>query len=145
MKQLNSYLGCLPGLIDSLKMIKTTKEIEPFNEANLVQLILKMCPRGWHDQYALTQGNIPQVIRFLLVVLEVIKNTQEKITKKIPGNLMVRPEKEGTLTRKSARKFPSRNTVAAKKTYKRHTLCSLQRIQWQSPTPQYWGMFYVEE
>ena len=78
-EQLNSYLGCLPGLIDSLKKIATTKAIEPFDEADLAQLILKMCPSQWQDQYALTQGNIPQDLRSLLVILEVIENSQEKV------------------------------------------------------------------
>ena len=43
-EQLNGYLRRLLGLIDSPKAIKNTKWIEPFDEANLAQLILKMCP-----------------------------------------------------------------------------------------------------
>ena len=51
-EQVNSYLGRLPGLIDSPKKIKTTKAIEPFDEADFSQLILNMCPSHWQDQYA---------------------------------------------------------------------------------------------
>ena len=59
-EQLNSYLGCLPGIIDSPKAIKNkTKRIEPFDEANLAQLILKMCPIEWQNQFSLSQGIIP--------------------------------------------------------------------------------------
>ena len=43
-KQLNSYLQQLPEVIDSPNAIAKTKRIEPFDEANLAQLILKMCP-----------------------------------------------------------------------------------------------------
>jgi hypothetical protein len=44
--QLNSYLGTLPGVYDndSPMAIGKTKKITPFNEADLAQLILKMCP-----------------------------------------------------------------------------------------------------
>ena len=43
-EQLNSYPCCLPGIINSPKAIKKSKHIEPFDEPNLAQLILKMCP-----------------------------------------------------------------------------------------------------
>jgi len=33
-EQLDSYLGRLPGLIDSPNEIKTTKHIKPFDEPN---------------------------------------------------------------------------------------------------------------
>ena len=42
--QLNSYLGTLPGVYNSPKAIAKTKKIVPFDEVDLVQLILKMCP-----------------------------------------------------------------------------------------------------
>ena len=60
MEQLNSYLNCLLGLIDSPKAIIKTKRIEPFDEAGLSQLILKMCPMEWQNQFSLSQGIIPQ-------------------------------------------------------------------------------------
>jgi hypothetical protein len=51
-EQLNSYLGRLPGLINSTKTIKNTKQIEPFDKANLAQIILKMCPTDWQTSLA---------------------------------------------------------------------------------------------
>ena len=59
-EQLNSYIGRLPGVIDSPKAITKTKKIEPFDEANLAQLILKMWSIEWQNQYSLSQSIIPQ-------------------------------------------------------------------------------------
>ncbi len=53
--------------------IGTTKKITPFNEADLAQLILKMCPMEWQNQYSLSQGIIPQDMQSLLDTLEIIK------------------------------------------------------------------------
>ena len=39
-EHLNSYLGRLPGLVDSPKANKATKQIEPMDEAELAQLLL---------------------------------------------------------------------------------------------------------
>ena len=73
-QQLNNYLGRLPGLIDSVKAIKNTKRIGPFDKADLAQIILKMCPTDWQNQFSLSQGIIPQDMQSLLDVLQVIKN-----------------------------------------------------------------------
>ena len=72
-QQLNSYLGRLPGVYDSPKAIAKTKKIEPFDEVDLAQLILKMCPNEWQNQYSLSQGIIPQDMQSLLDTLESIK------------------------------------------------------------------------
>ena len=48
--QLNSYLGTLPGVYDSPKAIGKTKRTTPFDEVDLAQLILKMCPMEWQNQ-----------------------------------------------------------------------------------------------
>ena len=53
--QLNSYLGRLPGVYDSPKAIAKTKKILTFDEVDLAQLILKMCPMEWQNQYSLPQ------------------------------------------------------------------------------------------
>ena len=71
--QLNSYLGRLPGVCDSPKAIAKTKKIEPFNEVDLAQIILKICPTEWQNQYSLSQGIIPQDMRSLLVTLDIIE------------------------------------------------------------------------
>ena len=55
----NSYLGHLPGLVNSPKSNKATMQIEPMDEAKLAQLLLQTCPTKWQDQYSLTQGNFP--------------------------------------------------------------------------------------
>ena len=119
-KQLNSYLGRLPGLIDSPKKTKKTKAVEPFDEPELAQLILKMCPGHWQDQYALTQGNIPQDIWSLLVVLETIENCQEKVPKKIPGKF-----ENGGKSDKKKRKvsFKEENKSKKARTTKHCELC----------------------
>jgi len=72
--QLNAYLGTLPSVYNSPKDIGKTKKITPFDEADLAQLILKMCPTEWKNQYSLSQGIIPQDMRSLLDTLEIIKN-----------------------------------------------------------------------
>ena len=71
--QLNSYLGRLPGVYNSPKAIAKTKKIEPFDEVDLAQLILKMCPTEWQNQYSLSQGIIPQDMQSLLDTLEIIE------------------------------------------------------------------------
>jgi len=72
-EQLNSYLKRLPGVIDSPKAITKTKKIEPFDEAYLDQLILKICPIEWQNQYSLSQGIILKDTQSLMVTLEIIK------------------------------------------------------------------------
>ena len=83
--QLNSYLGRLPGVYDISKAIAKTKKIVPFDEVDLAQLILKMCPMEWQNQHSLSQGIIPQDMRSLLDTLEIIKNgkNEEKKLKRL--------------------------------------------------------------
>ena len=57
-EHLNSYLGRLPGVYDSPKAITKPKKIEPFDEVDLAQLILKMCPLEWQNQYSPSHGII---------------------------------------------------------------------------------------
>ena len=82
-EQLNSYLDHLPGLIDSPKAIASTKKIQAFDEAELSQLLLRMCHPKWQDQYNLTQGIIPQNLRNTIGILENIEQFQEST--KNPG------------------------------------------------------------
>ena len=76
-EQPNSYLDHLPGLIDSPKAIASTKKIQAFDEAELSQLLLRMCHPKWQDQYNLTQGIIPQNLRNTIGILENIEQFQE--------------------------------------------------------------------
>ena len=77
LEQINSYLGRLPGLVDSPKANKATNQTKPMDEAELAQLLLQTCPTKWQDQYSLIQGNIPQDLCSLLKVLETIEKCQE--------------------------------------------------------------------
>ena len=65
-------------MYDSPKAITKTKKIEPFNEVDLAQLILKFCPLEWQNQYSLSQGIIQQDMQSLMVTLETIKNGENE-------------------------------------------------------------------
>ena len=83
-EQINSYLGKMPGVYDSPKAIIKTNNIEPFNEVDLAQLILKMCPMEWQNQYSLSQGIITQDMQSLMDTLEIIKKGEnEKSLKRL--------------------------------------------------------------
>jgi hypothetical protein len=48
-----------------------TKEVKPFGEAELVDILLCMCPHHWQDQYCLMQNGVPaQSLKKLLAILE---------------------------------------------------------------------------
>ena len=72
-QQLNGYLHLLPCLFYSERATKLTKEVEPFDDADLASHILRMVPKHWQDQYELTGGTVPQSIRKLLEALERIE------------------------------------------------------------------------
>ena len=61
-------------MYDSPKAIAKTKKIKPFDEVDLAQLIMKMCPMEWQNQYSLSQGIIPQNMHSLMVTLKIIRN-----------------------------------------------------------------------
>ena len=75
-EQLNSYVALLPSLSNSPRATPGTKHVEPFNEAELVNVLLKICLDSWQNQYNLIQETIPQDSQKLLIVLENI----EKLT-----------------------------------------------------------------
>ena len=52
---------------------KLTKEVAPFDDADLASHILRIVPKHWQDQYDLTGGTVPQSVRKLLEVLEHIE------------------------------------------------------------------------
>jgi hypothetical protein len=86
-EQLNSYLLHLPCTYDSPRATTATKPVQSFDEAELANLLLCMCPESWQDQYDLTQDSLPQSIRKLLGIFENIEkvvassNAKEKATK----------------------------------------------------------------
>jgi hypothetical protein len=71
----------------STRATTATKPVQSFDEAELANLLLHMCPESWQDQYDLTQDSLPQSIRKLLGVLETVKkvvtnsNAKEKAKK----------------------------------------------------------------
>ena len=72
-EQLNGYLSYLPCTYDSPRATAATKSVVAFDEAELANLLLRMCPESWQDQYDLTQDSLPQSVRKLLGVLENVK------------------------------------------------------------------------
>ena len=82
-EQLNSYISHLPGLVDSPKALPSTKRIKAYDEAELAQALLRMCPSKWQDQFNLTQGIIPQSLRNTIETLENIEQYQD--SSKPPG------------------------------------------------------------
>jgi len=72
-EQLNSYIKYLPSLYNSPKAVESTVLAEPFTDAQLAVLLLRMCPLSWQNQYNLNQNTIPQDTRQLLAVLENIE------------------------------------------------------------------------
>ncbi len=86
-EQLNGYLLYLFCTYDSPRATAAIKPILAFNEAELVNLLLRMCPKSWQDQYIFMQDSLPQSIRKLLGILENVEkvvansNAKEKTMK----------------------------------------------------------------
>ncbi len=72
-EQLNSFVLLLPCLHNSLRTTPATKPVVPFDKAELANLLLRMRPDSWQNQYNLNQDTIPQDSRRLLIVLENIE------------------------------------------------------------------------
>ncbi len=77
----------LPCTYDSPCVTAATKTVQSFDEAELANLLLRMCHESWQDQYNLTQDSLPQSIRKLLSILQNIEkvvansNSKEKAKK----------------------------------------------------------------
>ena len=72
-EQLNGYIKYLPTVYDSGQAAATTKPAQPYGEAELAGMLLRMCPETWQDHYNTTQQYVPQDSRKLLLVLENIE------------------------------------------------------------------------
>ncbi len=81
-EQLKGYLSYLPCTYDSPRATGATKPVPAFNEAELANLLLRMCPETWQDQYDLTQESTPQSVRKLLGILENVKKVVGNSTAK---------------------------------------------------------------
>ena len=117
---LNSYIANLPGLIDSPKALPCTTKIKPYEEAELAQALLRMCPTKWQDQFNLTQGIIPQSLRNTIETLETIEQFQE--SSKPPG----KPNgdgKKGSDLKKRKGKFKDERVPKKNRTGKSCELC----------------------
>ena len=79
-EQLNGYLSYLPCTYDSPRATAATKPVAAFDEAELANLLLRMCPKSWQDQYDLTQDSLPQSVRKLLGVLENVEKVVSNST-----------------------------------------------------------------
>jgi hypothetical protein len=90
-EQLNSYLSHLPCTYESPRATAATKPVQSFDKAELANLLLRMCPESWQDQYDLTQDSLPQgVTRKLLGILENVKKVVAN------SNAKERAKKEST-------------------------------------------------
>ena len=72
-EQLNSFVSLLPCIYNGPRATQATKPVAPFDEAELANLLLRMCPDSWQNQYNLNQDTIPQDSGMLLIVLENIE------------------------------------------------------------------------
>ena len=95
-EQLNGYLMHLPCLYYSPQASAATTSVMPFDDAELANLLLRMCPDAWQNQYDLTQDTVPQDLRKLLTVLENIEKC--KMSSTVP---MKPPAASGTGTGKT--------------------------------------------
>ncbi len=66
---LNRYIGMLLGLYNSPQAVAGTKEAMPFDEHDLANLILSMCPTEWEMQWKLSQKTVPWSVSELMEVL----------------------------------------------------------------------------
>jgi hypothetical protein len=131
-QQLNSYIGRLPGVYNSPKAIAKTKKIEPFDEVDLAQLILKMCPTEWQNQYSLSQGIIPQDMRSLLVTLDIIeKGENGKKTKRVFLERVKKlgKVKEELLRRTQSAVSPSGKSALLRKHAQRNYVTSVKNME----------------
>ena len=69
-ERLNSYLLLLPCTFYRPNRNDATEEVKPFSDHKLAEILLRMCPRQWQDQYRLNNKGPPQSIRKLLSVLK---------------------------------------------------------------------------
>jgi hypothetical protein len=76
---LNDYLAYLPTVFDLLMAIAGTKKMNvPFDEADLVGIVLNLVPSSWVNQYNMTHSTLPKNPRALLNNLEAIKQVMDE-------------------------------------------------------------------
>jgi hypothetical protein len=71
---LNDYLAYLPTVFDSLMAVAGTKKMNvPFDEADLVKIMLNLVPSSWVNQYNMMHSTLPKNPTALLNDLEAIE------------------------------------------------------------------------
>jgi hypothetical protein len=114
-EQLNGYLLHLPCTYDSPHVTAATKPVQAFDEAELTNLLLCMCPESWQDQYDLMQDSLHQSIRKLLGILENIEklvansNAKDKAMKESTEKATRKGKHKGTNSNKF--QFPKKVKV----------------------------------
>jgi hypothetical protein len=101
-EQLNGYLSYLPCTYNSPRATPATKPILAYDEAELANLLLCMCPKSWKDQYDLMQESLLQNIRKLFGILENIEkcvansNAKDKAAKESTEKATSKGKHKGT-------------------------------------------------
>jgi hypothetical protein len=126
-EQLDSFVVLLPSLFYSPCAMPAMKPAIPFNEAELANLLLQMCPDSWQNQYHLSRETIPQDSRKLLIVLENIEKlsvtaaaTQKAATN---GNGSVKGGKSDSNGKRKGTDSSARQSFKKKQTEKHCVLC----------------------
>jgi hypothetical protein len=96
------FVALLPSLYYSPHAMQATQPVTPFDEAELANLLLHMCPDSWQNQYNLSQDMSPQDFHRLIIVLENIKKLGVTTT------VLQKPAMNGNGNVKSNGKEPNR-------------------------------------
>ena len=105
-EQLNGYLLHLPCLYHSPRATAATISVVPFDDTELANLLLPMCPEAWQNQYDLMQETVPQDLRKLLTVLENIEKCKQSssVPVKTPVIRVVNGKPNGNTKKNGKRK-----------------------------------------
>ena len=123
MEQLNSYLEKLPVLFQSPKANSATKLVMPFEDADLMMHLLKMCCIKCQWQYDLMETSTPVSTRALLLVLENIESNVELDDKPTSKDMA-----KGTDCKEKMETSDIHNSKKAKKARQRSTVLSARNM-----------------
>ena len=126
-EQLNGYLLHLPCLFYSPRATAATLAVAPFDDAELANLLLRMCPEAWQNQYDLTQETVPQDLRKLLTVLENIEKCEQSsnVPTKTPAIGVVNGKPNGNAEKSGKRKGMSSSGDRIPKKVRTEKHCAL--------------------
>jgi hypothetical protein len=94
---------------------------------DLAQLILKMCPMEWQNQYSLSQGIIPQDMQSLMDTLEIIEKGENDKNPKanVSGESKKSGEIKGGISKKDSKRSVSFREERAPTKAPTEKLCDL--------------------